>query len=113
MTLLEIERLVRKISELLQQLINKDLAPKLAEDFAGVCHATNLRLQQCEAMVKAGDRHQAIQLAETPPNLLDSVTVLEFSRSDEWRDYCQQNSLLVAERIDTRSVHALNECYRQ
>jgi hypothetical protein len=113
MTLLETERLVRKISDLLQQVGNAVIAPKLAEDFATVCHAASLRLQQCEAMIKAGDRPQAIQLAETAPNLLDLVTVLEFRGSDEWRGYCQQNSLPVADRIDARSVHALNECYAQ
>jgi hypothetical protein len=113
MTLLETERLVRKISELLQQAGNPEIAPKLAGDYTAACHAANLRLQQCEAMIKAGDRPQAIQLAETAPNLLDLVTVLEFRGSDEWRGYCQQNTLPVAERIDARSVHALNECYAQ
>lgn len=113
MTLLETERLVRKISELLQQGGNPEIAPKLAADFAAACHAANLRLQQCEAMIKAGDRPQAIQLAETAPNLLDLVTVLEFRASDEWRSHCQQNTLPVADRIDARSVHALNECYAQ
>jgi hypothetical protein len=113
MTLLEIERLVRKISELLQQAGNPEIAPKLAGDYTAACHAANLRLQQCEAMIKAGDHPQAIQLAETTPNLLDLVTVLEFRGSDEWRGYCQQNSLPVADRIDARSVHTLNECYAQ
>jgi len=111
MTLLETERLIRKMSELLQQGGNPDIAPKLAGDFAAACHAANLRLQQCEAMIKAGDRHQAIQLAETAPNLLDLITVLEFRSADDWRAFCQQNALPVAERIDARSVHALNDCY--
>ena len=112
-TLLETERLVRKIGALLSQAGGPEIAPKLAEDFVVVCHATNLRLQQCEAVIKAGDRHQAIQLAETAPNLLDMVTVLEFQGSDEWRAYCQQNSLPAPDRIDARSVQALNECYGQ
>ena len=113
MTLLETERLIRKMSELLQQGGNPDLGPKLAGDYAAACHAANLRLQQCEAMIKAGDRHQAIQLAETAPNLLDLVTVLEFRNADDWRAFCQQNSLPPADRIDPRSVTALNECYAQ
>ena len=113
MTILETERLGRKISELLQHVGNADIAPKLAADYAAACHATNLRLQQCEAMVKAGDRPQAIQLSETAPNLLDLVTALEFRGSDEWRSYCQQNSLPVADRIDSRSVQILNQCYAQ
>ena len=113
MTLLETERLIRRMSEMLQQGGNPDLAPKLAGDYAAACHAANLRLQQCEAMIKAGDRHQAIQLAETAPNLLDLVTVLEFRNADDWRAFCQQNSLPPADRIDPRSVRALNECYAQ
>jgi hypothetical protein len=113
MTLLETERLVRRISDLLTQVGNSAIAPKLAEDFAAACHAANLRLQQCEAMIKAGDRQQAIQLAETTPNLLDIVTVLEFNGSDNWRGYCQQNSLPDGDRIDARAVRALNECYGQ
>jgi hypothetical protein len=113
MILLETERLIRKISELLQQGGNPDIAPKLAGDYAAACHAANLRLQQCEAMIKAGDQHQAIQLAETAPNLLDLITVLEFRSADDWRAFCQQNALPVAERIDARSVHALNDCYAQ
>lgn len=113
MTILETERIGRKISELLQHVGNADIAPKLAADYATASHAANLRLQQCEAMVKAGDRHQAIQLAETAPNLLDLVTALEFRGSDEWREYCQQNSLPVADRIDSRSVQILNQCYAQ
>ena len=113
MTLLETERLVRKISELLQQVGNPEIAPKLAADYVAACHAANLRLQSCEAMIKAGDRPQAIQLAETAPNLLDLVTVLEFRGSDEWRGYCQHNSLPIADRIDARSVQTLNQCYAQ
>ena len=111
MTHLETERLIRKMVELLQKGGNSDLAPKLAGDYAAACHAANLRLQQCEGMIKAGDRHHAIQLAETTPNLLDLITVLEFRNADDWRSFCQQNSLPVAERIDRRSVHELNECY--
>jgi hypothetical protein len=113
MTILETERLVRKISGLLREAVGQSVAPKLAEDFAGTCHAANLRLQQCEAMIRQGDRHQAIQSAETTPNLLDWITVLEFQGADEWRQYCEKNGLAVAEPIDARAVEALNECYAQ
>ena len=113
MTLLEIERLIRKMSELLQQGGNTDIAAKLAGDFSAACHATNIRLQQCEAMLKAGDQHQAIQLAETAPNLHDLITLLEFRNADDWRNFCQQNALPVAERVDSHSVRALNECYER
>ena len=113
MNLLETERLVRKIADILQNGGSSDIAAKIAGDFAAICHTTSLRLQQCEAMIKAGDRHQAIQLAETPPSLLDLVTVLEFRNADDWRAYCQKNVLPVAGRIDGRAVQELNNCYAQ
>jgi hypothetical protein len=114
MTLLETERLTRKLSGCLRgDSGNQPGCAKLAEEFAAACHAANLRLQQCEAMIRVGDRHQAIQLAETAPNLLDIVTILEFRGSEKWRSYCQETGLQVAEAIDPRSVEALNECYAQ
>ena len=113
MTLLETERLTRKISDLLQQGGSPDVAPRLAEDYAAACHAVNLRLQQCEAMIRANDRHQAIQLAETAPNLLALITILDFRNANDWRAYCQQNALATPERIDTRAIQALNQCYAQ
>ncbi|MEI7730140.1 MAG: hypothetical protein WCO56_11250 [Verrucomicrobiota bacterium] len=113
MTLLDIERLVRKIIEILQEPGNASIAPKLAEDFSAACHLINLRLQQCETMVKARDFQQALQMAETAPNLLDCVTALEFRTSDDWRTFCQQRGLPVADKIDARAVQTLNECYAQ
>ena len=113
MTILETERLVRKITALLREAAGQSVAPKLAEDFAATCHAANLRLQQCEAMIRQGDWHQAIQSAETTPNLLDWITVLEFHGADQWRQYCEKNGLPVAETIDARAVETLNQCYGQ
>ena len=113
MTLLEIERLIRKMSELLQQGGDPGLAPKLATDYAAACVAANLRLRQCEGMIKAGDAHQAIQLAETTPNLLDLITILDSHTGNEWRGFCHTNSLEIAERIEEIPVKALNDCYGQ
>src|SRR5580692_9597930 len=113
MTLFDLERLARKISDVLREPANGSNSPKLAGDYAAACDAANLRLQQCEAMIKAGDRHQASQLAETAPNLLDSITALEFRGADKWRNFCHKNSLPVADRTDARSVRVLNDCYAQ
>jgi len=113
MTLLEIERLTRKISTLPSQGGSSDIANKLAGDFAAACRGANHRLQQCEAMIRAGERHQAIQLAETAPSLLDLVTLLEFGQADEWRRFCGKAGLPVAERIEGRCVQILNECYAE
>ena len=51
MTLLEIERLARKIVAALQSPPDAAVTLKLAEDFANACRVTNARLRQCEAML--------------------------------------------------------------
>jgi hypothetical protein len=112
MTLLETERLIRKINELLLQSGGPD-APRISESYAAARHAVNIRLQQCEAMIRANDRHQAIQLAETEPNLLEFIKLLEFANSENWRSFCQQNSLAIPERIDAEAIKSLKQCYAQ
>lgn len=111
MTLLETERLVRKIREELRDEADMALAGKLAADFAGAVKSASIRLQQCETMIKAGDFPQAIQLAETAPNLLDLVTVLEFRELDAWRRRCADLQLPAVGGLDARAVSALNDCY--
>lgn len=111
MNLLETDRTVRKIRDLLRGEIDPSLGARLASDYVEAVKATQLRLQQCETMIRAGDYPQTVQLAETSPNLLDMVTVLEFRESVDWRRFCQEKHLLVAEPLDSRAVQALNECY--
>lgn len=111
MTLLETERLARKLAAAVNKAPEAAVALKLAEDFASVCRAVNLRLRQCEAMLNSGDVPQALQLAEAAPSLLDLITLLEFRESDTWRAYCHANRLPAAEPLDSRAVHRLNEAY--
>jgi hypothetical protein len=111
MNLLEIERLVRRITGVLRGTIDFSLAPKLAEDHVAACRAISIRLQQCEAMIKAGNFAQVIQLAETAPSVLDAITLLEFQEVDDWRGYCNTNRLANPEPFDPRSVQLLNDCY--
>ena len=85
MNLIEAERLVRKISEVLQHRAHEAQARQLAQDYADVCRTASHRLEQCAAMLGEGDEPQAIQLAESPPPLLDLVTRLGFRQLSEWR----------------------------
>jgi len=62
-------------------------------------------------MVEAGAAVQAMQLAETPPNLLDLVTLVEFHQAEKWRHFCLTKKLLLTEKLSARDVSVLNECY--
>ena len=111
MNTIETERLVRRIVSTLKGESEPSMAPKLAEDFNVSCSSAAHLLEQCRAMIEAGAAAQAIELAETPPNLLDLVTLLEFRQADEWRQYCLSNRLPIAEKLNPRAVSALNDCY--
>lgn len=111
MNLIEVERLVRKISEVLQHRAHEAEARQLAQDYADLCQTARHRLEQCAAMLGEGDAPQALQLADAPPPLLDLVTRLGFRQLNEWRAYCQSHDLPVADSLDGKFIRQLGETY--
>jgi hypothetical protein len=111
MTLTQAERLVRKIAEVVSQPASDTQAAKLAHDYAEVCRTANRRLEQCAIMIEAGQFLQALQLAETPPPLLDLITLLAFRQAAEWRAYCQAHQLPWTEPFYDKYIRLLNNTY--
>jgi hypothetical protein len=111
MTLTQTERLVRKIAEAASQPSSDTQTAKLAQDYAEVCRAANRRLEQCAIMIEAGQFLQALQLAETPPPLLDLITLLAFRQAAEWRAYCQAHQLPWTEPFYDKYIRLLNNAY--
>jgi cell fate (sporulation/competence/biofilm development) regulator YlbF (YheA/YmcA/DUF963 family) len=110
-TLTQAERLVRKIAEVVGQPASDTQTAKLAQEYADLCRAANRRLEQCAIMIEAGQFLQALQLAETPPPLLDLITVLSFRQAAEWRNYCQAHQLPWNEPFYDKYVRLLNSTY--
>src|SRR3954470_8552840 len=111
MTLVELERLVRRIEEALERPPADGILPRLANDYHNLCRAAAQRLYQCAAMIAAGDEHQALQLAEAAPALLDQLTLLSFRRSPNWRALCRSENLAAPENFEIKPVRQLNELY--
>ena len=111
MTLTQAERLVRKIAEVASQPASDTQTAKLAQDYAEVCRAANRRLEQCAIMIEAGQFLQALQLAETPPPLLDLITLLSFRQASDWRAYCQTHQLPWTEPFYDKYIRLLNNAY--
>jgi len=111
MTLTKTERLVRKIADAASQPASDTQAAKLAQDYAEVCRAANRRLEQCAIMIEAGQFLQALQLSETPPPLLDLITLLSFRQAAEWRNYCQAHQLPWTEPFYDKYIRLLNNAY--
>src|SRR5436190_11737376 len=110
MTLHELERLIRRIEEAVERPPNSGLQ-KLAGDYSAAGRAAVTRLGQCIQMLEKGEEHQALQLAEAQPPLLDLITLLSFRRSPSWRALCQGENLPTPEPFDIRAVRRLNELY--
>src|SRR5215831_13091153 len=110
-TVNQAERLVRRIAELLGQPTLESQAAKLAHDYSELARAASRRLEQCAVMIEAHEELQALQLAETPPPLLDLLTVLSFRQASEWRIYCQGRGLPWVEPFYDKYVRLVNDTY--
>jgi len=111
MKLSDVERLARRIGDLLDGKVPEEQARPIAQEFASVTEAAARRLRQCIGMLEQGDETQALQLADAAPPLLDLVTRLGFRRLDEWQQHCKQHGLPRAENLDTKFIRQLSEAY--
>ena len=113
MNLIEAERLVRQITDVLQNRASEAQARPLAQVYADLCRRVNHRLEQCAAMLGQGDEHQALQLAEVPPPVLELTSRLAFRETSEWREFCRKNDLPLAEALEGKFIRRLNAAYGQ
>jgi hypothetical protein len=111
MNLTDVERLVRRIGELMDGRVPEDQARLIAQEYAALSERAAHRLRQCATMLDQRDEAQALQLADATPPLLDLVTRLGFRRLSEWRDYCQKQNLPCAENLDAKFIRQLSDAY--
>jgi hypothetical protein len=85
----------------------------LASAYADACAEAAQRLGRCHRLLQQGLRSEAIQLAESEPNLLDTLAVLDFPERAEWDDMVQMRGLTSAARIPLEPARLLNEAYAE
>jgi hypothetical protein len=93
-----------------QPLENLPLA-ELATAYAELCAQTNARLRRCLDCLRQGLYSEAVQLAETPPNVLDLVAALDFPRRDQWDALCGRSRLPAAPPLRLQAAQEINESY--
>ncbi|MFQ3670338.1 MAG: hypothetical protein SNJ84_02645 [Verrucomicrobiia bacterium] len=103
--------LARRMAAALERHPGRPALEALAREYALACQALNERLEKCAALLAAGSEHQALQVAESHPPVLDQVAELEFARIEEWRDLCAEEGLVQAEVLDVRTIRQLNAIY--
>lgn len=109
--MIEIAKLCKQIRTVLSGDNPGAADEALAAHYGRLCHEACLRLDACAAMLEKGSDYQALQLAETEPVLLDLIAALSFEESQEWREYCKANELIVPEAFDSKAVQALDRLY--
>jgi hypothetical protein len=84
-----------------------------ATHYARLCAEAESRLEMIAAMLAKGSDYQALQTAEQEPPLLDLVAVLSFGGEKAWMSFCQAHQLPIAQRLDAKTVQALDQLYAQ
>lgn len=84
-----------------------------AAHYARLCTEAESRLEKISVMLAKGSDYQALQTAEQEPPLLDLVAGLSFGGEKAWMDFCQAHQLPIAQRLDAKTVLALDRLYAQ
>src|ERR1700722_10069861 len=71
----------------------------LASTYAEACVEVNQRMGRCHRLLQQGLRSEAIQLAESEPNLLESLTALDFPERVDWDELAQIYELAAAPKL--------------
>lgn len=83
----------------------------LAGEYAALCARTRDRLEQCAALIRAGNDHAALQVAESEPDLLDLCAQLSFADSERWQALCRDRGLPTGFPLDDQHILAVEGLY--
>lgn len=83
----------------------------LATEYAALCVRTRERLEQCAALIRAGNDHAALQVAESEPDLLGLCAQLSFADSERWQALCRDRGLPAGFPLDDQQVLAVEGLY--
>ena len=69
---------------------------RIAAEYAALCHHVNIRLRRCGEFLRQGLRAEAMHLAESPPNLLETFEVADIPERKDWDEVVGMYQLLLA-----------------
>lgn len=112
-TIAEFRRLVGDIQTVLASA--SDPPVEAVEDlhgrYAQAIDALNARLERCDDLLSNGYRSEAIQEGEREPELLEAVSILDFSEATLWIDYAEQFDLPMPRPLMVGVAADLNDAY--
>lgn len=107
-------RIRRVVEGLRNHLKSEDFGDEfrsLIASYNNSCRQLKQRLEQVDAILLSGNVSGALKMAETDPSVLDLLTLLGFSGSQDLKDWCDVNGVSFEGRFDDTLIHRLNEAY--
>ena len=105
------ERLIARIRGQLEVGTPDLEARSLAGEYATLCQRTRERLEQCAALIRTGNDHAALQVAESEPDLLGLCALLSFADSERWQALCRERGLPTGFPLDDQHILAVESLY--
>ncbi len=105
------DRLIARIRGQLEASTPDLEARSLAGEYAALCGRARERLEQCAALIRAGNDHAALQVAESEPDLLGLCAQLSFADSERWQALCRDRGLPTGFPLDDQQVLAVEGLY--
>lgn len=111
---LHTEQLLHRMQTLLEdEQANLD-GERLAHEFARRWNGACQRLEECDKLLDYGDAYTALQIAETPPLLLNVLDQLSFAQLDAWKKLCQRKKWsLPAHALNQGAIRRLEALYEK
>lgn len=86
-------------------------AREIASQYADACAKANARLNDCMDLLRGGSTYAALQMAESPPPLLDTLAALAFHNAAVWRELCAERGFPLPVEFNERAVRKIEALY--
>lgn len=107
--------LVREIKSAITNSENlpDEFIVELAAEYRQACDEVNRRLIEVTSLLQMGCRDEAVQVADHPRSLLESVRELNFKQRKDWVQVLADKKLEVPPRLEFPSAVRLEEAYQK
>jgi hypothetical protein len=86
---------------------------ELANEYGRACNTVNEKLLDVSSLLKIGCRDEAVQVAEHPRSVLESVRELNFGNRKDWLAVLSEKKMELPPRLDFHSAVKLEEAYEK
>ncbi|MDR2512482.1 MAG: hypothetical protein LBD01_01590 [Puniceicoccales bacterium] len=107
------DKLVSRIKAVLSGDTGHFEVQGLALEYSELVMNVRDRIDQCVTLIRAGDNYAALQVAESPPPLLDTAAKLAFAESPQWLEFCRERNIPWPPPLEQRNIDLINSLYGQ